>query len=71
MIFQNFITAIIVVVAITVGGQGHASRFGAKRRGLRLVYPGWDDAKVVQLDEVLSCGGKLARGGPTPAAGKQ
>jgi len=38
--------------------QGHAPRFAEKDGKLRLVYAGWDDAKVFSL----TAAGKLAGG---------
>jgi hypothetical protein len=34
-------------------GQGFARRFAPKERELRLIYAGWDDAKVVEPSKVL------------------
>ena len=36
-------------------GRGRAATFRAKRWEMRLVWAGWDDATIVQPDEVVSC----------------
>src|ERR1700747_2829231 len=47
--------------------QGHAPRFAGKDR--RVVYAGWDDAKVVQPDRCGEARGTSQRGSSPPAGG--